>query len=106
MVPAVPAIDADESFDGSWPFHARYDDASGFRMHYIDEGSGPDTLLLLHGEPTWSYLFRQQIPVWAKHYRVIAVDHMGFGKSAAPQDRTYWLQDHIDNLARIIHSVA
>jgi haloalkane dehalogenase len=60
------------------------------------------TLLLLHGEPTWSYLFRQQIPIWAARNRVIAVDHMGFGKSAAPQDRTYWLQDHIDNLERFV----
>ncbi len=59
-------------------------------------------LLLLHGEPTWSYLFRQQIPIWAARNRVIAVDHMGFGKSAAPQDRTYWLQDHIDNLERFV----
>ena len=71
-------------------------------MHYIDVGDGTDTLLLLHGEPTWGYLFRQQIPVWAKHARVIALDHMGFGKSAAPQDRTYWLQDHIDNLEAFV----
>ncbi len=102
MSPTIPAISADETFDGTWPFRARHTDAPGFRMHYVDEGSGPDTLLLLHGEPTWSYLFRQQIQVWAKHYRVIAVDHMGFGKSATPQDRTYWLQDHIDNLERFV----
>ena len=57
--------------------------------------------VLIHGEPTWSYLFRKQIPV-AERHRVIAVDHMGFGKSAAPQDRTYWLQDHIDNLERLV----
>ncbi len=79
MNPAIPAIAADETFEGSWPFCALYTDAPGFRMHYVEEGSGPDTLLLLHGEPTWSYLFRQQIPVWATHHRVIAVDHMGFG---------------------------
>ncbi len=71
-------------------------------MHYVDEGKGEETLLLLHGEPTWGYLFRQQIPVWSKSARVIAVDHMGFGKSAAPQDRTYWLQDHIDNLESFV----
>ena len=71
-------------------------------MHYVEEGSGPDTLLLLHGEPTWSYLFRRQIAVWAARHRVFAVDHMGFGKSAAPQDRTYSLQDHIDNLERFV----
>ncbi len=102
MSPTIPAISAYETFDGTWSFRARYTDAPGFRMHYVDEGSGPETLLLLHGEPTWSYLFRQQIRVWAKHYRVIAVDHMGFGKSATPQDRTYWLQDHIDNLERFV----
>ena len=67
-------------------------------MHYIDEGHGNDTLLALHGEPTWGYLYRSQIPIWAQMARVIAVDHMGFGKSAAPDHRTYWLQDHIDNL--------
>ena len=94
------AVDARETFAGTWPFQARYSDAPGFAMHYVDEGTGPDTLLLLHGEPTWGYLFRNQIPRWAQAARVVAVDHMGFGKSAAPQDRTYWLQDHIDNLER------
>jgi len=97
-----PATAIEETFDGTWPFRARYSDAPGFPMHYVDEGAGPETLLLLHGEPTWSYLFRQQIPIWAARHRVIAVDHMGFGKSAAPQDRTYWLQDHIDNLERFV----
>ncbi len=95
------AVPPEETFDGTWPFEARYTDAPGFRRHYVDEGKG-ETVLALHGEPTWGYLFRQQIPVWARHYRVIVVDHMGFGKSAAPQDRTYWLQDHIDNLERFV----
>ena len=99
-----PAVDAQETFEGTWPFQARYSDASGFPMHYVDEGAGPDTLLLLHGEPTWGYLFRNQIPLWAQDARVIAVDHMGFGKSAAPSHRTYWLQDHIDNLERFVLS--
>lgn len=99
------AVSADETFEGTWSLRARYTNAPGFDMHYVDEGSGPETLLLLHGEPTWSYLFRQQIPVWAARHRVIAVDHMGFGKSAAPQDRTYWLQDHIDNLERFVFAL-
>jgi haloalkane dehalogenase len=105
MSKAISAIAADETFDGTWPFAARYIDTPGFRMHYVDEGTGSDTLLLLHGEPTWSYLFRQQIPLWAARHRVIAVDHMGFGKSAAPHDRTYWLQDHIDNLEHFVLSL-
>jgi len=105
--PTVPltAVTPDETFDGTWPFEARYTDAPGFPMHYVDEGAGADTLLLLHGEPTWSYLFRNQIKAWARGARVVAVDHMGFGKSAAPQDRTYWLQDHIDNLEAMVRAL-
>lgn len=98
----LPAVAAGETFDGTWPFAARYSDAPGFAMHYVDEGSGPETLLLLHGEPTWGYLFRRQIPLWSRDARVLAPDHMGFGKSAAPRDRTYWLQDHIDNLEAFV----
>ncbi len=99
---SIIAVPAHETFEGTWPFQARYTDAPGFRMHYVDEGTGPETLILLHGEPTWGYLFRQQIEAWSKHYRVIAIDHMGFGKSATPQDRTYWLQDHVDNLESFV----
>jgi len=101
----MAAVTDDQTFDGTWPFRARYTDAPGFPMHYVDEGSGPETLLLLHGEPTWSYLFRRQIPVWAADHRVIAVDHMGFGKSATPRHRTYWLQDHIANLEHFVLSL-
>ena len=101
----APAVTAGETFNGTWPFKAHYSNAAGFQMHYIDEGEGPETLLLLHGEPTWGYLFRQQIPAWSARARVIAPDHMGFGKSAAPQDRTYWLQDHIDNLEALVLSL-
>lgn len=102
MTHAISEVDPDAMFDGTWPFRARYSDVAGFAMHYVEEGTGSDTMLLLHGEPTWSYLFRRQIPLWARHARVIAVDHMGFGKSATPRDRTYWLQDHIDNLERFV----
>lgn len=102
LVNHAPAVPPGETFAGTWPFKAHYTEAAGFKMHYVDEGRGSETLLLLHGEPTWGYLFRQQIPVWATHARVIAPDHMGFGKSAAPQDRSYWLQDHIDNLEAFV----
>ena len=99
---APRAVAEDDTFDGTWPFRARYTDAPGFDMHFIDEGKGVETLLLLHGEPTWGYLFRQQIPIWSRHARIVAPDHMGFGKSAAPRNRTYWLQDHIDNLEALV----
>ena len=100
-----PAIASDETFGGSWPYPARYSYAPGFKMHYIDEGTGPETFLLLHGEPTWGYLYRHQIAAWSELGRVIAPDHMGFGKTAAPQHRTYWLQDHIDNLEAFVLSL-
>lgn len=105
MIETESAVRSDETFNGTWPFQAHYSDAAGFPMHYIDEGKGPDTLLLMHGEPTWSYLFRQQVPVWAAHHRVIAIDHMGFGKSATPPDRTYWLRDHVDNLECFVRAL-
>lgn len=97
-----PPVAGDESFEGTWPFRAHYTEAPGFKMHYVDEGDGPETLLLLHGEPTWAYLFRRQILAWSRLARVVAPDHMGFGKSATPGDRTYWLQDHIDNLEAFV----
>lgn len=96
------AVAPDETFDGSWPYAARYTSAPGFQMHYVDEGRGAETLLLLHGEPTWGYLYRNIIPVLAKEHRVVVPDHMGFGKSETPAGRAYRLQDHIDNLERFV----
>ena len=96
--PVKPAaVAASETFQNTWPYQAQYSTFPGFAMHYIDEGKG-ETLLFLHGEPTWGYLFRHQIAALKDHYRVVALDHMGFGKSETPDDRTYFLQDHIDNL--------
>lgn len=95
------AVPPEETFGGTWPFEARYTEAPGFRMHYVDEGQG-QTILALHGEPTWGYLFRHLIKALSPRHRVIAPDHMGFGKSDTPQDRSYFLQDHIDNLERFV----
>jgi haloalkane dehalogenase len=94
-------IPAGEDFDGTWPFAPHFFDGSGFRMHYVDEGSG-DPIVLLHGEPTWGYLYRRFIPRLRAHGRVIVPDHMGFGKSETPQDRTYSIREHVDNLERFV----
>jgi haloalkane dehalogenase len=92
-----------DTFDGTFPFAPRFTNAAGFRMHYVDEGpTSGEVILCLHGEPTWSYLFRNLIGALSSHYRVIAPDHMGFGKSETPVDRTYWLQDHIDNIEKFV----
>lgn len=96
-------IRADETFNGTFPFAPRFDTASGFRMHYVDEGpSTTDVVLCLHGEPTWGYLFRHLIARLRVTHRVVVPDHMGFGKSETPPQRSYWLQDHIDNLERFV----
>lgn len=97
----LAAVNASESFHNTWPYKAQYSTAPGFAMHYIDEGKG-ETLLFLHGEPTWGYLFRHQIAALKDTYHVIVPDHMGFGKSETPDHRTYFLQDHIDNLEAFV----
>jgi haloalkane dehalogenase len=96
-------IRADETFNDTFPFAPQFSHAPGFAMHYVDEGPGDGPVVLcLHGEPTWGYLFRRIIEALRPSYRVVAPDHMGFGKSGTPPTRTYWLQDHIDNLERFV----
>ena len=94
-------IAADQTFDGAFPFRPRFSTAPGFRMHYVDEGRG-EPIILLHGEPTWGYLYRNFIPPLADSFRVIVPDHMGFGKSETPQDREYTLETHVGNLTALI----
>lgn len=98
------AIAAEETFNGSWPFKANYLSVDGQNLHYIDEGEG-ELLLFLHGEPTWSYLFRHQIAFLSKHYRVVAIDHAGFGKSSVAGDRSFYLQDHIRHLSGFVEAM-
>ena len=63
-----------------YDFAANYVQVGDTRMHYVDEGRGDETLLCLHGEPTWSYLYRKMIPPLAAKYRVLAPDMVGFRK--------------------------
>ncbi|EAY29346.1 haloalkane dehalogenase [Microscilla marina] len=92
-----------------YPFAPHYAPvASNLQMHYVDEGSpNAEVVLLLHGEPSWSFLYRKMIPVITKAgYRAIAPDLIGFGKSDKPaniQDYSYkrhldWMQAFIDHL--------
>jgi haloalkane dehalogenase len=62
------------------------------RMHYLDEGQG-DPILLLHGEPDWSYLYRKMIPLLAPAFRVVAPDYFGFGRSDKPTDMAWYTYD-------------
>ena len=75
----------DEQFEGlrGYAFEPHYLEQNGLRMHYVDEGTG-DPVLLLHGEPTWAYLYRKMIPPLAAVARVVAPDYFGFGRSDKP----------------------
>ncbi|MBI3395828.1 MAG: haloalkane dehalogenase [Spirochaetia bacterium] len=89
----------DEMFQDlpGYPFAPHYTDTGGLRMHYVDEGSGP-VVLLLHGEPSWSFLYRKMIPVLVSAgFRAVAPDLIGFGKSDKPVDADdYTYQAHMD----------
>jgi len=95
-------IDANENFSGTWPYEPRFFDGSGFRHHYVDEGDGDEVFVCLHGEPTWGYLYRNFVPRLTHLGRVVIPDHMGFGKSETPQDRSYSIEEHADNLERLL----
>lgn len=96
-------ISPENTFNSTFPFTPHFTDAPGFRMHYVDEGPRDgDVVLCIHGEPTWGYLFRHLILALSSTHRVVVPDHMGFGKSATPRERTYWLQDHVNNLERLV----
>ncbi len=74
-----------------FPWQPRYLEWRGLRAHYLDEGKGKRTLLCLHGEPTWSYLYRKMIPPFlAAGYRVVAPDFIGFGRSDKPEDESFY----------------
>lgn len=92
----------DETFGGTFPFAPHYLDVNGSPIHYVDEGAGPP-VLLLHGDPTWGYLYRRFIPVLSKDVRCIVPDHMGMGKSGVPRDPyPYRLRHHMANLAALV----
>jgi haloalkane dehalogenase len=63
-----------------FPFAPHYLELEGLRMHYLDEGQG-EPILLLHGEPTWSFLYRRMIPRLRARFRCVAPDYIGFGRS-------------------------
>lgn len=84
-----------------YPFTSHFLPLGATRMHYLDEGCG-DVLLMVHGNPTWSFYWRHLITALRSEYRCIAVDHIGCGLSDKPQDYSYCLDQHIDNLVALI----
>ena len=89
-----------------YPFKENYLDVVGVRLHYVDEGSGPP-ILMVHGEPTWSYLYRKMIPPLVKAgYRCIAPDLMGFGLSDKPEaESEYTLKRHVALMSGLVEKL-
>lgn len=87
-----------------YPFSSNFLQLPEGRLHYVDEGTGP-AVLLVHGNPTWSYYFRHLITTLSENFRVIAVDHLGCGLSDKPQRYPYRLQNHIDNLESLLEEL-
>jgi pimeloyl-ACP methyl ester carboxylesterase len=98
----------DERFAGlaGFAYEPHYAHVDGLRMHYVDEGprDAPVTVLCLHGEPSWAYLYRKMIPVFtAAGLRVVAPDWFGFGRSDKPQDDGwYGFERHRDSMLQLI----
>jgi haloalkane dehalogenase len=87
-----------------YPFDDHYADLGGARVHYVDEGEGPP-LLLLHGNPTWSFLWRDVIKGLRDRYRCIAPDYPGFGLSQAPAGYGFTPAEHARVIEELIVSL-
>jgi len=86
-----------------YPFTSRYADVNGFSMHYVDEGRG-EPVVMLHGNPTWSFYFRELIQGLSGSYRAVAPDHIGCGLSDKPRScaYAYRLQNRVDDLETLL----
>ena len=111
MAPTDVFRTPDERFadlDG-YRFEPRYlglkGDLAGLRMHFVREGERAP-ILLLHGEPTWAYLYRKMIPVLARTSTVIAPDYVGFGRSDKVTERDWYTYDrHVDSVVQLIEEL-
>lgn len=91
------------AISAAFPFASRYASVDGVRIHYVEQGTG-NPILFLHGNPTWSYLWRNIIPTVSPKGRCIAMDLVGFGKSDKP-DIDYSYADHVKYVEGFINAL-
>lgn len=84
-----------------YPFKSHFFQVAKHRIHYVDEGEGR-CVVLVHGNPTWSFYYRKVISQLSKSMRVIAIDNIGCGLSDKPQNYEYSLHNHIENLCNLL----
>ena len=91
------------AFRSQYPFTSQYVDINGLKYHYLDEGKG-EALMMVHGNPTWSFYYRRLISELSPDYRTIAPDHMGCGLSdkPSPDQYNYQLKSRVDDLEILI----
>ena len=89
-----------------FPFESHYATIDGIKLHYVDEGQGPP-ILMFHGQPTWSYLYRKMIPPLVEAgFRCVAPDLMGFGMSDKPNaESAYTLRRHVELMSGLVESL-
>jgi haloalkane dehalogenase len=90
--------------DELFPFESRFVAIDGHTVHYVDEGSGP-TLLFLHGNPTWSFVYRDAIRSLRDEFRCVAVDYPGFGLSSPSAGYRYLPEEHAQVIAAFIDTL-
>lgn len=98
----------DWTFDGTWPFEPKWFDGADGRMHYVDEGPRDGrAVVMMHGNPTWGFLYRNFIgPVADAGYRAIVPDHLGFGRSEKPdRPELYSVRRHAERLEALLESL-
>lgn len=91
-------------FKELYPFYSRFLRLGEHAYHYLDEGAG-EPVVMLHGNPTWSFYYRHLVMGLADSYRIIVPDHMGCGLSDKPQVYPYTLKQHIDNLQALMETL-
>lgn len=95
--------DFKKHYNLDYPFETKFYDQGDFVQHYIDEGSeNQKVIIMLHGNPTWSFYYRNLAKEFSKSFRVIVPDHMGCGFSSKPQNGDYTLKNHIDHVEKLI----
>ena len=87
-----------------YPFEHHFVNLDAGRLHYIDKGAG-DPVVLVHGTPTWSFLYRDLIKTLSPNYRCLAPDHLGFGLSSKPEAFAYTPQAHAETFERFVESL-
>lgn len=93
-----------KSIAKDYPFQSRFLEINGHRLQYIEEGTGDHTVLFLHGNPEWSYYYRNVIPYLSQSARCIAVDNIGMGRSDKP-DIGYTFLEHVDYISQFIEKL-